>query len=259
MKEENEMSQWVHGSMGVYRSGTQIKELDDYFNLEVRRTNLVDFLKEGQGKQPKVVNGKPVLADLSDYISIQNLRSARYTQLIGYDAEWTGAPRKILSYQFATVYKGDLWEFIIYPLKDRRLTLEMGLGTVLDQLEFNKYGRRILEGHKIKATSVTLACHAGTGDLTAFTDNPVLRQCESIERMCVTMEPIDMRIRSYSGYINNPRYYKISLNIADSMCHAVGESKSLDSLGLVINVHKMEIFGEMKKEIISLIEGGQYE
>lgn len=75
--------------------------------------------------------GRPVLSQIGEFKTVQNLRSENDSLLIGFDAEWVGEPRRIISWQFSLVFKSELREYIFLRLDDG-LTLDFALGCIFD-------------------------------------------------------------------------------------------------------------------------------
>ena len=244
----NRTRSWKKHMMGLYRSGREVKGYDNYITY-VRYMPVAAYIKEVTGKSPLTDSDDlPVMTDFEGFESIKAIRSNEKTQLIGLDAEWTGEPRQILSWQMATIKDGLLVEMIIEPRSDKRLSLELLLGTLLDYLNMPSIDKRDIKDKK-DALDVTLACHAGLGDISSLydKDRTVLKSCAEIQGGLVTMTPMIRIISSHrKENINNPRAYKVRLNIADSMCHSVADGKSLESLGEVIGIPKIELSKDVK-------------
>lgn len=85
--------------------------------------------------------GRPILSRIGEFKSVQSLRSEKDSLLIGFDAEWVGEPRRIISWQFSLVFKSELREYIILRIDDG-LTLDTALGAIFDDFgipAFNVY------------------------------------------------------------------------------------------------------------------------
>lgn len=75
--------------------------------------------------------GRPILSQIGEFKTVQNLRSVKDSLLIGFDAEWWGEPRRIISWQFSLVFKSELREYVFLKL-DEGLRLDFALGCIFD-------------------------------------------------------------------------------------------------------------------------------
>lgn len=137
-------NRWIKTSMGSYKSGSRIKEIQG-FRLYVRKTALDDFLKKSslegfQNPHKQRLNGTgsnapmgspkenltpirfpgcsgttlPEIGRFSEYPSFAAARPDRPCILIGFDSEWVNLEngRQILSWQFALIHERDLLESV---------------------------------------------------------------------------------------------------------------------------------------------------
>lgn len=104
--------------------------------------------------------------------------------------------------------------------------------------------------HKIKkAIPITLLCHTGKVDISAFGQSKeynldILRYCTEVQGGLVTLKSVILHPSSLNPEAvktGRTRKYSVSLSVADTMCHAPAGSKSLDQLGKVIGYHKVEL------------------
>lgn len=157
-----EKSGWLHKEVGIYKSGSNLKEIEG-FELYVRQRDFDDFLKmssltdsqnplksrvsrwgsdTAMGNQecnltPTTKRELPVLSDFEKYPSMMAARPDKPCILIGYDSEWDNLDdggRELLSWQFAVVHGHNLIEFVFFKDGKDRISLDLALGCILDYL-----------------------------------------------------------------------------------------------------------------------------
>ena len=193
-------NRWIKTSMGSYKSGSRIKEIQG-FRLYVRKTALDDFLKKsslegfqnpykqrlnrtgsnapmGSPKEnltPILLTGcsgtnLPEIGRLSEYPSLAAARPDRPCILIGFDSEWVNLEnrRQILSWQFALIHGRDLLEIVFLRAGIRELSLSLALGVILDLLKVKTVDERSIRRY--------LYCTGWTGN-----GRPVTRVCDSYQ------------------------------------------------------------------------------
>ena len=105
------------------------------------------------------------------------------------------------------------------------------------------------------AVPVTLIYHAGNADLSSVlrdtdgTRRSVYRHLTSVQGGVFSSMPMEMYVpctvkKKRSGYS-----YRVSLSMRDTMCYAGGDSKRLETLGMVVGVPKIDIPVEMKEHM----------
>ena len=344
---------WQQRRVGIYRSCGDIKDHDRDFALFVRERNLNDLIKgksdhyskkwssrgaenadkqaiSNAGTNPAIGPNRPenprlpLLADFSKYVSLNEIRTYRRTILIGFDSEWYGQPRIVLTWQFAVVHGESLIEFVFLRRGSKSLYLELAIGRILDYLElppvdirecrryyvctgFNDAEKPVTEkysnpkealekakyifrnGQFVKEliedqedrdcplyyrdwseykqvieyrnkTSVTLVCHTAKVDLSTLDQSrkgchQILKYCSEVQGGLVTMYPMILGVKSVNpAYGDNTKVFPISLNIADTMCHAPAESKSLKTLGEAVGVPKIDLPEGCIEHMDSLLE-----
>ena len=96
---------------------------------------------------------------------------------------------------------------------------------------------------------VILLCHAGKADITTLDQHSVYRKeilkfCSEVQGGLISLQPTYIYPSSVDPqYATNRHTYKyaISLSIADTMCHAPAQCKTLKSLGHTIGWEKVEL------------------
>lgn len=96
---------------------------------------------------------------------------------------------------------------------------------------------------------VILLCHAGKADITTLDQHSVYRKeilkfCSEVQGGLISLQPTYIYPSSVDPQyaINRHTYkYAISLSIADTMCHAPVQCKTLKSLGHTIGWEKVEL------------------
>ncbi len=240
-------------NMGSYRSGNETRSLDEKYTMIKRETPLKEYREKYCGKEVNHdQDGNPIIVDFSMYNSLNLLKSGKPTLLIGFDSEWCGSPREILTWQFALINKGIVHEYIIKTHKDR-IHVDTAIGVILDDLGYNSIDNRS-DKKDDKAIDVTLAAHAGLGDISGLNDKDrrLLFKCSEIQGGMVTLMPVTIYPKSYKT-VNNPRHYKVTLHIADSMAHTVNE-KSLADLGKIIGIKKIELPEGTKEDMKTFLK-----
>lgn len=89
------------------------------------------------GKSDKL--GRPILTEFENFETMQNVRSEKNSFLIGFDAEWVGEPRYILSWQFSCIVRGYLYEYVFLRTTDELLSLDIALAKILDDVNCTAY------------------------------------------------------------------------------------------------------------------------
>lgn len=116
--------------------------------------------------------------------------------------------------------------------------------------------------HKIKkAIPITLLCHAGKVDISAFGQSKdynidILRYCTEVQGGLVTLKSVmlhPLSLNPETATSGHPRKYSISLSVADTMCHAPAGNKKLENLGQAIGYHKIELPKETKEQMNILL------
>lgn len=77
---------------------------------------------------------RPALSNFDGFDSLRSIRSDKDSFLIGFDAEWVGEPRYILSWQFSCVIKDCLYEYIFIRTSDKLLSLDLALSKIFDDM-----------------------------------------------------------------------------------------------------------------------------
>lgn len=85
-------------------------------------------------------------SDFSDLPTLKAIRSGKESLCIGFDTEFFGDPRYILSYQFAVVWEGELLEYVFLNFKDELLDLRDALSLILTDLNYKSFdGRKYMK------------------------------------------------------------------------------------------------------------------
>lgn len=250
-------------------------------------------------------NTLPLLSHFSDFESLNDMRSSEESLIIAYDSEWYYPSgnvyeyRSLLSWQFACIYEGILYEFIFTKTNlNCDLSLDIAIARILDELNYASYDKRKVltfkslcsdkvfkemkyatkeeainnckmkyqDGKSYKISydfseigryNITLLCHSGICDITAFdkkylNKEGILKKCKSIGGGTVTLSPVYINPCSLKSTYNNSNHihiYPITLNIADTMCHTSKDKSSLESLGKVVGLHKIFLDSYIKENM----------
>ena len=104
-----------------------------------------------------------------------------------------------------------------------------------------------LDWSEVNSIPVVLLCHAGKVDLSgldqsgAYRTN-ILRYCSEVQGGLISLQPIRLTPDSAKKKSGHNQYkYPVSLQIADTMCHAPAGQKSLKALGHVVGYEKVEL------------------
>ena len=325
---------WQKIDAGYYRSSGESKSYNEDFDVYKRVTPIWDFLKKSQKMKNETPHGDyvcesgsnakinrcfcdltpggsntPSLGNFDLYQSLQGLRSDRQSLLIGFDSEWYDVPREMLSWQFAVVHKGYLYEIIFFRKGKKNLWMEYALGRILDLLGVRCYphtkeyeictgwsGKKpvletvssqadavkkaeyifkngkfhqkrialmpdkakisknrdwdyfnIVRDAGVDKISLTLVCHAGKVDISSFDQSgkykkDILHYCSEVQGGLITLKPMIVKPSSTKhSQSNNVYYYPVTLSIADTMCHAPADKKSLKVLGEAVGIKKVEL------------------
>ena len=120
----------------------------------------------------------------------------------------------------------------------------------------NKYVHRTIHADSSVRIPIVLVCHAGKGDISALDcDTNLLRHCTEVQGGLITLKTIHSQLSSVhcSSCTHASYIYPISLNIADTMCHAPAKSKSLKDLGNAINWNKIQLEDGVIKHMNSFL------
>lgn len=155
-------------SQKCYRRITKLSEfvsnLNDFgldftkCNTFLKREKICEFLKNSQATEntnPLISSGlptgssscmgdpdakmtptdlRPALSNFDGFDSLRSIRSDKDSFLIGFDAEWVGEPRYILSWQFSCVIKDYLYEYVFIRTSDKLLSLDLALSKIFDDM-----------------------------------------------------------------------------------------------------------------------------
>lgn len=129
LKSQNEQSSKFQGLEGGVKPsyGCPIVGLDPHYDSVVSEECLKDT-------EPG--------SDFSDLPTLKAIRSGKESLCIGFDTEFFGDPRYILSYQFAVVWKGELLEYVFLNFKDELLDLRDALSLILTDLSYKSFDGR---------------------------------------------------------------------------------------------------------------------
>jgi hypothetical protein len=100
----------------------------------------------GNSVSEECLTEKDSSSDFSSLPTLQAIRSGKESLCIGFDTEYFGDPRYILSYQFAVVWEGELLEYIFLNHQDELLDLKDALSVVLTDLNYKSFdGRKYMK------------------------------------------------------------------------------------------------------------------
>ena len=104
-----------------------------------------------------------------------------------------------------------------------------------------------LDYKDVDPVSVCLVCHFGRVDVSSLSEPDMLRHLTEVQDGLVSLRPVRITITSHQS-VSNKKVYPVLLSVRDTMCHAPADKKSLDHLGDVINVPKLHLADDPKKE-----------
>lgn len=87
-------------------------------------------------------------SDFSSLPTLKAIRSGKESLCIGFDTEFFGDPRYILSYQFSVVWEGELLEYIFLNHQGQFLDLRDALSVILTDLDYKSFDGRKYMKHK---------------------------------------------------------------------------------------------------------------
>lgn len=108
------------------------------------------------------------------------------------------------------------------------------------------WGTREAKFPKEAYSSIQLVCHTGKVDLSLFSCEDfdgygnILRYCKDIQGGCISMLPTKRTLYDSFKSGNNRYVFPIRLTIRDTMGQAPANSKSLDTLGKLIGIEKLD-------------------
>lgn len=216
--------------------------------------------------------------------TVQAMGTGVSTWVIGFDTEFTNEPdgtRTIDSYQFSTLDPEDpsrRVDVVLLPLHDQRILIEDALYFVVQEarlwavskcpedMTLKGVGRRRFwkDGADYRAAmdalyrnysiQLTLACHYGNADLTAFQQPAprkhgaekyadIMRNVTSASGGLVGLRPV--RVTWSDG--RGRWWVPMSVTVRDTMGHAPADSKSLDVLGESCGIPKIDVPEGRKK------------
>lgn len=101
----------------------------------------------------------------------------------------------------------------------------------------------------VDSIPVVLLCHTGRVDISTLDQTgayqcPIMHYCSDVHGGLVTLRPKGIQPKSLNPIYsvasnNNPHAYPITLQIADTLCHAPADKRSLKALGSVIGWDKV--------------------
>lgn len=274
LAQQLKIDDWKEKRVGVYASTGILKPYDKDFRLFTRRTNLEDFFKKssrsktqipckycisdtdpnaGMGN-PNIKIGPGPIANNNQYVCLEQLESFQKLKpnigslVIGFDSEYYGDPRVIISWQFSVVVGDDLYEYVFISKNGNKLSLEVALARILDDIGVYKpVDARSVNIGKKSESDITVVCHSGLADWSTLDQSgkyhkDILKCCSHVQGGLVTLRPVKFAAKSVAArHGHNAKYYKISLTIADTMCHAPSKKRTLMDLGEVIGIPKIEL------------------
>lgn len=127
-----------------------------------------------------------------------------------------------------------------------------------------KDGRKVHNRYiwnEVEHLPVTLLCHTGVVDVTNFNQSgeytfDILKHCSYVNGGLIGLQMhtvlVDSLLPKYARNRNIVKY-PISLQIADTMCHAPEKKRKLSDLGQTVGYEKIELPTEMKKHMDVLL------
>lgn len=131
---------------------------------------------------------------------------------------------------------------------------DMADRSVKKSLRSWSYFHTFLDYKAVESIRVTLLCHAGKADLTGLANaGYLLSRLTEVQGGLVSLQPVRIAPRSLKK-VCNTSVYPVSLNVADTMCHAPTGMKKLKDLGDVVGIHKVDIPDSRKADMLQLLE-----
>lgn len=110
-----------------------------------------------------------------------------------------------------------------------------------------------LDFKSVDSVKITLLCHTGLVDISGFAKSDyILRHLTSVQGGLVSLQPIRLGVKSLQN-VNNPSYYPVSLNVADTMCHAPAKMKKLSDLGNTVGIPKIDVDDNTKSHMLQFL------
>lgn len=169
----------------------------------------------------------------------QSKKNSRKEYYVGFDTEYwqDEKSRYVLSYQFSTYFMGDIYTWVCLS-EDRKYPFSVLLSWFFEDMNTQDYGFSFTQPSNIWVIS-----HYGSVDYTATQDyDHILTSSDSLRKTLVSIEkPVYLRLRdtSYNGCT-----HRIFLRDTTLLSPA---GSSLDSLGKVLGIEKVEIPSEYDK------------
>ncbi|MGF3113696.1 DNA polymerase, partial [Facklamia sp. P9177] len=91
----------------------------------------------------------PSISNFNKFESLRKIQGKKDSLVIGFDTEFYGEPRKLLSWQFSVVYGSDLYEYIFLKTSSKLLSLDLALSAIFSDLGLNSL--RVHDYFKCKA------------------------------------------------------------------------------------------------------------
>lgn len=110
-----------------------------------------------------------------------------------------------------------------------------------------------LDYKSVDSIKVTLLCHTGLVDISGFANSDfLLRHLTSVQGGLVSLQPVRLGIRSLQN-VNHKFVYPVSLNVADTMCHAPADHKKLEDLGNTVGIPKIDVDKNTKSHMLQFL------
>lgn len=166
-------------------------------------------------------------------------RNARPQYYVGFDTEYwqDEKARHVLSYQFSTVFDGDMYTWICFA-ENRKFPFSVLLSWFLEDMNKQGFGFSFTE-----PSCIWIVSHYGSVDYTATHKyDYILESSDSLRKTLVTIEkPVFLRLADSS---RNGCTHRIFLRDTTLLSPA---GSSLDELGKVLGIGKVEIPPEYDK------------
>ena len=82
---------------------------------------------------------RPRLSNFDKFETMKSVHSEKPSLLIGFDSEWVGEPREILSWQFSLVVEKYLYEYVFITNSGELLSLDIALAKILDDINYTSF------------------------------------------------------------------------------------------------------------------------
>lgn len=109
---------------------------------------------------------------------------------------------------------------------------------------------------------IVLLCFSGTADISAFDQRghncmDILKNCTDVRGGLVSFHSVNIypcSLKSKFVRNNNTHKYAVSIQIADTLCHAPGKKQKVEDIGRAISWEKIELSSDIKEHMDKLLQ-----